>query len=240
VTEARVELARLEKQEQELIEQLYNVRTAVRAQRTKLDELIRQIRAPINRLPNELLLRIFELAIHASVLAFPSCDVHRHWKRELAGVSRYWRDMVLQSPRLWTTIKLAPTWSESFVKAHVARSSRSPLDIEICTQDGVTQTLTFRASVGILVDCAQRWRSLTIRSDVDGYPLSELLKRMEHNVFPSLTHVTAERVPSFLMGRFSQFYSERCPHLQHLDLGKGFIPSLDFLIPPSLCLFFRH
>ena len=78
LTEACVELARLEKQEQEVIEQLYNVRTAIRAQRTKLDELIRGIHAPIDRLPNELLLRIFELSIHASILAFPSCDVHRH------------------------------------------------------------------------------------------------------------------------------------------------------------------
>ena len=99
LTEARVELARLEKQEQELIEQLYNVRTAVRTQRTKLGELVRGIHAPIDRLPNELLLRIFEFSIHASILAFPSCDVHRHRKRGLAGVSRHWRDLILRFPR---------------------------------------------------------------------------------------------------------------------------------------------
>ena len=237
-TEARVELARLEKQEQELqglVEQLYSVRTAVRAQRTKLDVLIGGIHAPIHRLPNELLLRTFEFSIHAYVLAFPSCDVHRHWKSQLAGVSRHWRDMVLGFPRLWTTIRLTPTWSKSFVKAHVARSCQSPLDIEICAQD-VTET--FRASVDILADCTQRWRSLTIRDDVYGRPvLSVLFERMEHDVFPSLTHVSVERVPSYLTGRFSRFYSERCPHLQHLDLGKDFIPSLDFLIPPNLTSF---
>ena len=234
LTEVRIELARLEKQEQGLTEQLYNVRTTVRAQRTKLDELIRRIHAPIDRLPNELLLRIFELSIHASVLAFPSCDVHSHRKLELAGVSRRWRDMVLGFPRLWTTIRVSPTWSESFVKAHVTRSCQSPLDIEIFTQDTVH---TFRASVDILVDCAQRWRSLIIHGRGSSFDVSELLKRIEHVVFPSLTHVSVQHVPSFLTDRFFRFYSELCPHLQHLDLGGHFIPSLDFSIPPSLTSF---
>ena len=244
LTEVRVELARLEKQEQELIGQLYNVRTAVRAQKTKSDELIRRMHAPIDRLPNELLLRIFELAIHASVLAFPLCDVHRHRKRQLAGVSRHWRDLVLQSPTLWTTIRLGPSWSLSCMKAHVARSSQYPLDIEIyCTQD-INVTQKFRASVDILIGCAQRWRSLFIQYGVSGSALSVLLKSMECRIFPSLTHVSVEAcvLPS-IASRFFRFYSERCPHLQHLDLGKNFTLSLDFLIPPSLTSFalaFRH
>ena len=213
LTEARVELARLENQEKQLIEQLYNVRTAVRAQRIKLDELIRRTHAPIDRLPNELLLRIIELSIHASVLAFPSCDVHRHRKLELACVSRHWRDMVLGFPRLWTTIRVSPTWSEPFVKAHVARSCQSPLDIEICAQD-VTQS--FRASMDILANCAQRWRSFTIRSGpfYGHCVLSVLLERMEHDVFPSLTRVSVRGVPSNSADKFSLFCSERCPHLR--------------------------
>jgi len=230
LTEVRVELARLEKQEQELIGQLCNVRIAVRAQKTKLDELIRRMHAPIDRLPNELLLRILELSIDPYVLAFPSCDIYRHWKRKLASVSRHWREMVLGTPRFWSTIRLHPTWSKSFVKAHVTRSCQSPLDIEICDQR-ITQT--FRASLDILVNCAQRWRSLIVHGPV----LSSLLKRMEHRVFPSLTHISVECVPSCSTGKFLRFYSERCPQLQHLDLEKGFIPSLDFLIPPSLTSF---
>ena len=117
------------------------------------------------------------------------------------------------------------------MKAHVTRSSGSSLDIEICTQD-VTQT--FRASVGILIDCAHRWRSLIIRDHVDGTAFSILLRHMQHNAFPSLTHVSVEYVPSHLGDRLSRFYSERCPHLQHLDLGRGFIRSLNFPPPPSL------
>ena len=117
------------------------------------------------------------------------------------------------------------------MKAHVTRSSGSPLDIEICAQD-VTQT--FSASVGILVDCAQRWRSLIIQDDVYDSVLSILLKHMRHSVFPSLTHVSVQCVPSYLRGSFTRFYSERCPHLQHLDLGTGFIPSLDSMASPGL------
>lgn len=50
LTETRAELEQLKKQEQQ-------VRAAVRAQKTKLQELIRQVPAPINRLPNEELYR---------------------------------------------------------------------------------------------------------------------------------------------------------------------------------------
>lgn len=61
---------------------------------------------------------------------------------------------------------------------------------------------------------------------------------MERNDFPSLTHISVERVPSYLKGRFCRFYSRRCPRLQFLDLGRdlisSFSPSSDFPIPPSL------
>lgn len=92
--------------------------------------------------------------------------------------------------------------------------------------------------MGILVGCAQRWRSFIIQDDVYSSAFSVLLKIMERNDFPSLTHISVERVPSYLKGRFCRFYSRRCPRLQFLDLGRdlisSFSPSSDFPIPPSL------
>ena len=121
LTQARAELARLEKQEQQLVKELLHVRTAVRAQRTKLEELARQLPAPINRLPDEILLQIIELSMPSSV--------------RLASVSRCWRDMILHFPRLWTIIKVTPTRHRSHLKAQVTRSAELPLDVEICSWD---------------------------------------------------------------------------------------------------------
>jgi len=55
LTETRAELARLEKQEQQLVKERLHVRATIRTQRTKLEELVRQLPTPINRLPNETL-----------------------------------------------------------------------------------------------------------------------------------------------------------------------------------------
>ena len=218
--EARTKLALLEEQQQGVVDQLYVIRAAVRTQRMKVEELARRIPAPINRLPDELLLQIFELSIHASVAAFQECDVHRHCKRKLAGVSRRWRDVVLHSPSLWTTIKLSPTWSESFVAAHVVRSSQSLIDIEMCYCERVTQA--FCMSVALLVTCHQRWRSLRLTHDSSGgIVLAAFLRITENVTFPSLAHVSVNfYIRLHLMNAFFQFYSRGCPNLEHLDFGK--------------------
>lgn len=53
---ARVVLVALEKQEQKLLEQLCSVRVAARAQRAKVEKLIKRLPTlPIKRFPNELL-----------------------------------------------------------------------------------------------------------------------------------------------------------------------------------------
>ena len=231
--EARTKLALLEKQEKGLVDQLCAIRAAVRTQRIEVEELVRRIPAPINRLPNELLLWIFELSIHASVLEFPKCDVHRHRKRELAGVSRRWRDVVLHSPSLWTTIKLSPKWSGSFVAAHVARSSQSLVDIEMYFCESITQA--FRISVARLVSCHQRWRSLRIPYDSNGIVLSAFLRVTENFTFPSLTHVSVSfRIRPHLMNAFYKFYSRGCPNLENLDFGQTSLSPMDLQTLPVL------
>ena len=62
IAEARVELELLEKQEQQLVDQLHHVRTAVQKQKMKLEQLVKKISPPVNRLPAEILLLIFKLS----------------------------------------------------------------------------------------------------------------------------------------------------------------------------------
>ncbi|KAL4070312.1 hypothetical protein J3A83DRAFT_4188377 [Scleroderma citrinum] len=229
---ARAELARLESREQQLVEQLCNIRVAIRVRRAQLEELVKRIPASIDRLPNELLLRIFEHCIDVSVLEFPSVDMHRYCKGALAAVSRRWRDVVLYSPSLWTTIKVTPTWSRSLVKAHVARSSQSLLEVEICSwKDGPIQE-TLLPLLDVLIPCAHRWRSLVIRSDVSSDYINASLERINQATYPSLTHISILAMVCSGTSKISEFYSRSCPRLKYLR-GR-FQDLLDFRVPPSV------
>ena len=224
IAEARVKLELLEKQEQQLVEKLYSVRAAVRAQRTKLEQLVKRIPPPINRLPNEILLLIFKLSGHSSVLG-------------LTAVSRCWRNKMLQCPTLWTTIKVTPSWGKHLVKAHVTRSSECPLEIEIHGWEDGKSHEGLLAMLDVLISCSQRWHSLVIQADVSNSHLSKSLKRIHHRkTYPSLTHVSIKKIPLFLYGtaKLCHFYAGSCPRLEHLELGAEFEDSSGFQVPPSL------
>lgn len=224
IVEARVKLELLEKQEQKLVEQVYSVRAAVRAQRSKLEQLVKRIPPPINRLPNETLLLIFKLSGHSSVLG-------------LTAVSRCWRNAMLQCPTLWKTIKVTPSWSKHLVETHVTRSSQCPLDIEIHGWEDGESHEGLLAMLGVLVSCSHRWYSLVIQADVSNSHLNKSLKRINHRkTYPSLTHVSIKKIPLLLYGtaKLCHFYAGSCPRLEHLELGAEFEDSSGFQVPPSL------
>ena len=203
---------------------------------TEADKLHGQVLAQIDRLPSELLTHIFQLCIRASLIAFPDCDLHRHLKRRLASVSRRWRDIILNSAKFWTTIKLAPTWSESLVKAHLARSSECSLDIEMCGPwpHGTCAAVT-HALLDLLISCSYRWRSVVVRHMVPDDQLVELLSRMEHKTFPSLTHLSLECTSDWLCDDLvSWLCTEHFPRLEHLGLAGPLDPSLAGRVPPNL------
>lgn len=118
---ARAELARLKEREQVLLEELCKVRVAAQAQKNRIDDLFKQqmLPAPIIRLPPTALSDILYRVICDT---HPEPDAHRLTKRQLARVSRRWRDTILNSANFWTTIALNRSWSPSLVMAHVDRS----------------------------------------------------------------------------------------------------------------------
>lgn len=224
IAEARVELELLEKQEQQLVDQLHHVRTAVQKQKMKLEQLVKKISPPINRLPAEILLLIFKLSVHSSVLG-------------LTAVSHCWRSMVLQCPVLWSAIEVTPSWCQSFVKLHVTRSSEYPLEIDIHEWKEGESHRRLLAMLDVLVACADHWRSLVIRADVSSSHLSRSLKKIYHRKsYPSLTHVSIKNIPQSLHGtaKLGHFYAGSCPCLEHLELGAAFEDSSGFEVPPSL------
>lgn len=213
LAETRVELAQLEKQEQELVQKLCHVRAAIQVQRSKL---AMKVPAPIDRLPNELLMQIFKLSVCQSGL-------------ELAGVSRRWRDVVLYCPSLWTTIRVTERMSLLELKTHVTRSSELPLDIELqLWAEPLLNTV-----LDALIPCAHRWHSLVIHS-VNHALLKNMLTMMECATYPSLTHLSIRSIWDHPPSMLSQFYSGSCPRLEHLELEGHVVHSSVFDVPPGV------
>ena len=75
-----------------------------------------------DHLPTELLSRIFTFCIPDQ--EFPEKPLH-----QIVGVSRRWRDIVLNDASFWTSIKVTATQKVSLLKAQLKRSRSAPLDI---------------------------------------------------------------------------------------------------------------
>ncbi|KAG6333654.1 hypothetical protein ID866_5432 [Astraeus odoratus] len=232
VTQAQIELGRPEKQEQE---QLRILRISVRNQTARMEEIVPERTLFISRLPNEIISWILRCSMQNS----NPDSAHLHRKRELAGVCRHWRDIILHTPSFWTFIKVTPTWSELFVNICVTRSRHSFLDIEVCSwEDKINQALLLDL-LNILVPCAHRWRSFSVLYDV-AYPHRYLtLARIECLNLPSLTHVFIVCVPETLGENQTPFdpvflHQTSSPHLDELFIGGKFVNSAGFKIPATV------
>ena len=223
--EARAELARLEASAKDLLRQLLDVRAAISQQRTKINELIRQRPPAIDRLPTEILLPILIFAIHTQ----PSFKR----KQQLAGVCRRWKNIVLDSPMLWSLIRVSRRESLISIRTHLKRSGNAPLDILIEVKNGssgVHDILSLTPDIQVVLAHAHRWQSLFVvdrRRKEDDLVLGELISYVTaHTEFPSLKHVI---IPDFGDVAYPTFLSPACaPALEHLELA-DYCPSDDFL-----------
>ncbi|KAI6151218.1 hypothetical protein BKA82DRAFT_1004065 [Pisolithus tinctorius] len=239
LTEARAALATMENRERELLSELRSIRDAVRLQRSRVEELITRLPiSPIDRLPNESLLRVLEFCLEE---AAHTCDVYIHAKRELASVSRRWRDLILHSPSLWTLLTVTSSWSEARAKIYMTRSSQSLLDIVIRfygygydDRDGIFTTL-----LSILTSGAHRWRSLTICEDTTHFHRSLMLEKLNHLSFPSLKRVSISNYPGSLtwQGELYQplfLHPRISPHLEQVNLDVDVSASAAVHIPSGV------
>ncbi|KAI6133575.1 hypothetical protein EV401DRAFT_101507 [Pisolithus croceorrhizus] len=158
----RAELDQLREKERDILDQLRHIRNVTATRRDQIRASCPTSADLISHLPAEVLLLIIELVLQSPLVG---CDPHRHIKRELASLSRRWRNLILDSPSLWNRIRICEPWDVPFVKAHVARSAECPLDVEICTEDwddcrwgAINDRLT------VVIRCRHRWRSLVLKT----------------------------------------------------------------------------
>lgn len=214
------ELTRLRNRERELVEELRSVRLASRAQIDTINDFFKQhkLPPPITRLPLSVLSDIIHRAICDTL---PESDAHYRTKRQLASVSRRWRDAILHSPNFWTTIAIHPSWSTSLVKTHVKRSRECPLDIRISNWTSEHAFSTFSNLLGVVVTCGYRWRNLVIWENDEDFA-DYILNSIKHLMFSSLrsVEICGEVTTSHNLPFLTSGYA---PGLEHLVLSTNSI-----------------
>ena len=227
---ARIELARLDAQADNLLQQFLNIKEAAAAQRTKIDEILRKRPTPINQLPAELLLDILSLAMPSK--GDVSQYLHSSYglrRLELASVSRRWRDIICGCPSFWTTIEVGP--STPSLAIHLKRSKDAPLDVIIRCQPVYGSTARtavdqILAKLASLIASVHRWRTMVIIGDVGLLQLHHpIVSKFSRLTFPSLKSVIIrpsqplDPISANALLTYPDFLApKRTPVLEHMEL----------------------
>ncbi|KIJ62927.1 hypothetical protein HYDPIDRAFT_30067 [Hydnomerulius pinastri MD-312] len=162
--------------------QLDRVRTELHDQVNKAN-VTQNLLAPVSRLPNEMLLAIFEEAVANQE---PGPD-EPHIERVLSQVSRRWRDLVIHAPRLWRHVVIMPHVTPSILEMYKTRASRA-LDVDVRGWKDRRDFQRFDAALEAMLGSSERWRSLSISQMCDTN-LSHLILKLSHTGrFSGLKH----------------------------------------------------
>lgn len=226
---ARAELSQLEKMEFAHLEHLLAARKAVKVQRIRIEEIIKRRHPAIHRLPIELLARIFGFALIREEGKSKQFDVIRERRRNLAGVSRLWRDVILDTPDLWSDFGLTALRNQTPLKVQLRRSQDVPFYVTITDEaeyPGVERLLRD------LLPTMNRWRSLHIYDVVDIPNLTAIIYTLNEGLFSSLVEFyVGMQHPGNGEYPDPHHLVRRMPVLKHLKL-ENFIGTNDFSTGP--------
>ncbi|KIK26265.1 hypothetical protein PISMIDRAFT_270825 [Pisolithus microcarpus 441] len=222
--EARAELARLEGTERTIFKQLVEIRAAIKKQKSRIEEFVKK-RPVINRLPVELLSWIFQLLlVYNDSLTSRELLGLANRRKELSMVSRLWRNVILDTPELWSDIVLTNEQLPdiAFLKIQLRRSRKVPLNITITGRSNVDEGKSIRPWINVLTSSADRWQRLHV-FEVSHGTLYNILPALEGMELSSLKEIHMD-----MHGKFIYWLDGlpfQAPALRKLKL-------LDFFLPP--------
>ncbi|KAF9230999.1 hypothetical protein BU15DRAFT_82944 [Melanogaster broomeanus] len=196
VSAARV-LAGIRAEVRQLRDTESNLQTQIQRFQSRLEEVqallynkinkaneMQNLLAPVSRLPNEMLLAIFEEAV--------SCQEPKKGERVeyiISQVSRRWRDLAINSPHLWRRVCIVPGVTPNILEMYKNRASRA-LDIEIRDWREKREFHRFDAALEAMLESSSRWRSLSISCICDTNLSHLTLKLSQIRNFSGLKHFT--------------------------------------------------
>ncbi|KAG8864867.1 hypothetical protein FRB96_003453 [Tulasnella sp. 330] len=143
------------------------VRTHVAHQRRILND-----RRPINRLREELLVRIFFLSLQGEIRPKHVLNIYR-----LSRVCFSWNDIVNESSQLWGVV--ASQDSSRTLNEMIYKSRNTPLDVKIYGGKSLNDDDNEGRLSRFILPHAHRWRSLDVVEDVVIVP-NETLRQLMH------------------------------------------------------------
>ncbi|KAF9223257.1 hypothetical protein BS17DRAFT_131035 [Gyrodon lividus] len=173
----------LQKQIQRYQSSLGEVQVSLYTKINKANEMQNSL-APVSRFPNEILLAIFEEAVscqHPGKAVRVECNISQ--------VSRRWRDLAINSPRLWRRVCIVPGVTPSIMEMYKTRASRA-LDIEVRDWKDKRDFQRFDAALEVMLESSSRWRSLSISYMCDTNLSHLTLKLAQIGHFSGLKHFT--------------------------------------------------
>ncbi|KAJ7311504.1 hypothetical protein DFH08DRAFT_1045424 [Mycena albidolilacea] len=180
IATAESNIARLTEQIREL--------SRLRAKERSVLATLRLMIVPIGKLPTEVLVEIFSLAVHTPVLRDMFVrSAFSGWPRSLyqgdsraalrkvlclSQVSSYWRQIICDTPRLWSEgvvdIRLNRELTDSYLSGLETMFARSaPYPISLSLDHGGKKSSATAAIANIIVPTVQRWRNFD--TDLDSF-----------------------------------------------------------------------
>ncbi|KAG8967981.1 hypothetical protein FRC05_001691 [Tulasnella sp. 425] len=123
----------------------------------------------MKNLPFELLSHVFALTItRDSYLDQHVQESTNKPQATLSLVCRYWEQVAITSPQIWSYIHLSLETTEETLRRRLSLSGREPLDIRVNVGDDadVDSSKTFRKLYAIIFGSVDRWRSFVIQGIV--------------------------------------------------------------------------
>ncbi|KAF5316803.1 hypothetical protein D9619_006192 [Psilocybe cf. subviscida] len=161
--------------------------------------------APISKLPVEVLLEIFDLVIEDS-------DLMMEWYQEVTHVCRYWRQLAINTPRLWTDIPADSDYNNPYwTHTALERSKPALLNINLHSTRWETNVAVFKHIARItslaLNNCAEELNNMAFILSVVGDDARELTYLTLYNT--TLTEGQQVKLPASFSATTK---------LEHLDL----------------------
>ncbi|KAF9073860.1 hypothetical protein BDP27DRAFT_1318279 [Rhodocollybia butyracea] len=171
VVDAQLEiLQRREAEIQRVLDEMTKMRDSVAAERQALETKRRELHGqtqPINWLPSELLIEIFESICSSSAENVASSIEDQSTIVALSHTCSKWRELALSTSRLWSFIHCPCTgWDEDRVLRYLERSGDAPLDV-VCGAHGCWEKCTPHSRAlsklkNIILDNISRLRYLSV------------------------------------------------------------------------------